>query len=176
MGSSMFFAANAGKRSVVLDLKQQEERAGSCGCGGGRRVRGGLGPAPRSGSASAPTTSSRVYCRIGAYGPGPLGDLPGYDPLMQAFAGILSVTGEPGGRPRVASRSSTTRPRGGRRSACSPRSARERHVVEVSLFETALALAGYHVADALAGDEPRKHAPRSPTSRRTRCSARPTAR
>ena len=34
---------------------------------------------------------------------------------------------------------------------------RERHVVEVSLFETALALAGYHVADALAGDEPRKH-------------------
>jgi len=43
-----------------------------------------------------------IYCDIGAYGQsGPLADKPGYDPLMQAGAGIMSVTGEGGERPPV---------------------------------------------------------------------------
>jgi len=42
-----------------------------------------------------------VYCNVGAFGTrGPLADRPGYDPLMQAFGGIMSVTGE-AGRPPV---------------------------------------------------------------------------
>lgn len=42
-----------------------------------------------------------VYCNIGAFGKtGPLKDRPGYDPLMQAFGGLMSVTGEEG-RPPV---------------------------------------------------------------------------
>ena len=43
-----------------------------------------------------------IVCNLGAFGTaGPLSDKPGYDPLMQAFAGLMSVTGEGGGRPPV---------------------------------------------------------------------------
>lgn len=44
---------------------------------------------------------SLIYANLGAFGNvGPLQDRPGYDPLMQAFGGIMSTTGEPG-RPAV---------------------------------------------------------------------------
>lgn len=41
-----------------------------------------------------------ICCELGAFGHlGPLSRQPGYDPLMQAFAGIMSVTGEEGQAP-----------------------------------------------------------------------------
>jgi crotonobetainyl-CoA:carnitine CoA-transferase CaiB-like acyl-CoA transferase len=41
-----------------------------------------------------------VYCNVGAFGAGgPLAGRPGYDPLMQAFGGIMSVVGEEGQKP-----------------------------------------------------------------------------
>lgn len=42
-----------------------------------------------------------IYCNIGAFGnKGPLKERPGYDPLMQAFSGLMSILGEDG-RPPV---------------------------------------------------------------------------
>ena len=41
-----------------------------------------------------------VYCNIGAFGGhGPLRDRPGYDPMMQAYGGLMSLLGEEGRRP-----------------------------------------------------------------------------
>src|SRR5262249_60428824 len=41
-----------------------------------------------------------VYCSVSAFGrTGPRKDSPGYEALMQAFSGIMSITGEPDGQP-----------------------------------------------------------------------------
>jgi crotonobetainyl-CoA:carnitine CoA-transferase CaiB-like acyl-CoA transferase len=43
---------------------------------------------------------SLIYCNLSAFGStGPLALKPGYDPLMQAFGGLMSVTGERHGNP-----------------------------------------------------------------------------
>jgi crotonobetainyl-CoA:carnitine CoA-transferase CaiB-like acyl-CoA transferase len=164
-GPSMFFAANAGKRSLALDLKAPRGREAllrlaershvfveSLHPGAADR----LGVGPEQVRERAPDL---VYCRIGAYGRGPLERLPGYDPLLQAFAGIMSVTGEPGG-PMVRVGVSLVDYATAWWAAIGILAALHEgsgRVIEVSLLESALALAGYHVADALAGHEPGKH-------------------
>jgi formyl-CoA transferase/CoA:oxalate CoA-transferase len=101
-GSVMFFAANAGKRSLALDLSTELGREAllrlaesaavlvqSLRPGTAERL--GLGP-----DDLRARNPDLVYCSIGAYGRrGPLAAQPGYDPLMQAAGGIMSVTGEP---------------------------------------------------------------------------------
>jgi crotonobetainyl-CoA:carnitine CoA-transferase CaiB-like acyl-CoA transferase len=163
-GESMFYAANAGKRSLALDLKDSRGRAvllrlarrshvlvESLRPGAAER----LGVGPDAVRAQAP---SILYCRIAAYGRGPLESLPGYDPLLQAFAGIMSVTGERGG-PTVRVGASLVDYATASWAAIGILAALRGGggLVEVSLFETALALLGYHVADALSGREPEKH-------------------
>jgi crotonobetainyl-CoA:carnitine CoA-transferase CaiB-like acyl-CoA transferase len=105
-----------------------------------------------------------VYCNIGAFGAtGPLAAQPGYDPLMQAFGGIMSVVGEEG-RPAVRVGPSIidmgTAMWGviGIVSALLRRRETGRGgVVDVSLFETAAAWMSISAAHFLAsGEVPRK--------------------
>ena len=63
------------------------------------------GAADRAGLGSAALTKAKpslIYSNLHAFGAvGPLKDHPGYDPLMQAYGGLMSVTGEAGDRPPV---------------------------------------------------------------------------
>lgn len=95
---ALWFAANAGKRSLVLDLEHDREELLELVDGARvfvQSLRPGL--AGRHGL-DAVTLRSRnaqlVHVSIAAYA-----DRPGYDPLIQAASGIMSVTGEPGGPP-----------------------------------------------------------------------------
>jgi crotonobetainyl-CoA:carnitine CoA-transferase CaiB-like acyl-CoA transferase len=62
------------------------------------------GALDRYGLSAAQLTAEKpslVYCNVGAFGPtGPLRDRPGYDPMMQAYGGLMSLLGEDG-RPPV---------------------------------------------------------------------------
>ncbi len=87
---------------------------------------------------------SLIYCNLGAFGRvGPMKQQPGYDPLMQAFGGIMSTTGEPG-RPSVRVGASIVDMGTGMWAVIGVMAAlheRQRtgrgRVVDVSLFETA---------------------------------------
>jgi crotonobetainyl-CoA:carnitine CoA-transferase CaiB-like acyl-CoA transferase len=99
-----------------------------------------------------------VYCNLGAFGtPGPLSERPGYDPLMQAFGGIMSVVGEPGGAPVRVGPSIIDMGTGmwaalGIVAALMRRQAGgEGGVVDVSLFETAAAWMTMYAAQYQAG-------------------------
>ncbi len=95
-----------------------------------------------------------IYCNIGAFGArGPLKDLPGYDPLMQAFAGMMSITGEPDQRPVRVGTSIVDMAAGmwsviGVLAALLNRKDNGRGCrVDTSLYETALAWMCYHAAN-----------------------------
>lgn len=97
-----FQALNRGKESVQVDLRDDADRE--------KVIRfiteqadvvvqnmrpGALDKLGLGASALCAIAPRLVYCNISAFGrAGPLKDLAGYDPLMQAFSGIISVTGE----------------------------------------------------------------------------------
>lgn len=102
-----------------------------------------------------------VYCNLGAFGSvGPLSERPGYDPLMQAFGGIMSVVGEPQGDPVRVGPSIIDMGTGmwatlGIVSLLMRRhSSGEGGVVDVSLFETAAAWMTMFSAQYLASGIP----------------------
>ena len=160
---TMFLSANAGKRSLALSLRDER------GADALRRLADGadvflqslrpglaeeLGLGPDVLRASNPRL---VYCSLGAYGRvGPLAREPGYDALMQAAGGLISITGERG-RPGVRVGSSLIDQGTGTWAALGVLAAlleRERTgegaLVDVSLYETAVGYIGYHLAGYLA--------------------------
>ena len=103
---TLFLAANRNKRSLVVNLKRGE----------GRRIL--LALAARSDvflESSRPGVAERlgfdyeairsvrddvIYLSLKAFGDrGPMAEMPGYEPLLQAFSGMMSVTGHPDGLP-----------------------------------------------------------------------------
>jgi len=97
---AMFLASNAGKRSFAVDLSDPRGLGALLRLADGADVlvqslRPGAAAQHGFGADTVRTRNPRlVYCSIGAFGAkGPLRDQPGYDPLLQAAAGIMSVTG-----------------------------------------------------------------------------------
>ena len=161
--SAMFLAVNAGKRSLAVSLADERGREAVLRLADradvflqslrpGRAERLGLGA-----DALCARNPRLVYCSIGAYGRvGPLRNEPGYDALMQAAGGLISMTGEPGSAgARVGS--SLIDMGTGMWAALGIAAAlleRERTgegcVVDTSLYETALGYVGYHLVGYLA--------------------------
>jgi crotonobetainyl-CoA:carnitine CoA-transferase CaiB-like acyl-CoA transferase len=159
---SMFLASNAGKRSLAVDLGDERGRdvvlrlvdAADVfvqSLRPGAAERHGLGAEELRGR-----NPRLVYCSIGAFGArGPLSNQPGYDPLLQAASGIMSVTGEDG-RPPVRVGVSLIDLGTGVWAALGVVAAlyeRERtgagRTLEVSLYETALSQLSYQLVGYL---------------------------
>ncbi|MFO1327905.1 MAG: CoA transferase [Rubrivivax sp.] len=104
--SENFASLNRGKRSLALDLKQPSalETARRLILDADVLVENSRpGAMQRLGLGwdwFAPRKPQLVYCSISAYGQdGPRGSEGGFDVTIQAAAGVMSVTGEPGGAP-----------------------------------------------------------------------------
>jgi crotonobetainyl-CoA:carnitine CoA-transferase CaiB-like acyl-CoA transferase len=173
---TMFLSANAGKRSLGLSLRDPRGAEALRRLADGADVflqslRPGLAEELGLGAEALRGRNPRlVYCSVGAYGRvGPLAHEPGYDALMQAAGGLISLTGEPG-RPGVRVCSSLIDQGTGTWAALGILAAlleRDRSgagtVVDVSLYETAIGYVGYHLAGYLAdGTVPRGEGTRFP--------------
>jgi len=160
---AMFLSVNAGKRSLAVSLRDERglevvHRLADRADVFVQSLRPGLADELGLGDEALRARNPRlVYCSLGAYGrTGPLSREPGYDALMQAAGGLISMTGEPG-RPGVRVGSSLIDMGTGMWAALGVVAAlleRERSgrstVVDTSLYETALSYVGYHLVGYLA--------------------------
>ncbi|MFA5679730.1 MAG: CoA transferase [Hydrogenophaga sp.] len=169
--SATFQSLNRNKRSIVANLRDDADRRALLALIEERadvvlqNLRPGQVDALNLGAkALLALKPSLVYCNMGAFGAkGPLAGNPGYDPLMQAFGGIMSVVGEEGWPsvrvgPSIIDMGTAMWAVIGITSALLRRETTgEGGVVDVSLFETATAWMTMHAAQYLAsGEMPRK--------------------
>jgi crotonobetainyl-CoA:carnitine CoA-transferase CaiB-like acyl-CoA transferase len=103
--STYYLAVNRNKRSVALDLKTDDGRRAARALArradvlvenfkAGTLERLGLGYGEL-----ARDNPRLVWCSISGFGRGAGADLPGYDFLVQAMSGLMSITGPAGGEP-----------------------------------------------------------------------------
>jgi crotonobetainyl-CoA:carnitine CoA-transferase CaiB-like acyl-CoA transferase len=102
--STIFLAVNHNKRSIALDLKSKEgqEIAHRLVSEADIVLQGfGSGTAQRlhiDRDTLMRLNPTLIYCEISGYGrDGPMGNEPGYDVMLQAFSGMISTLGHPGG-------------------------------------------------------------------------------
>jgi len=104
--STYYLSVNRNKRSVALDLRDPADLALARELA--RRADvfienfkpGGLARFKLDYDAVAAANPAVVYASISGFGSGPRGaQLPGYDLIVQAISGLMSVTGDPDGEP-----------------------------------------------------------------------------
>jgi crotonobetainyl-CoA:carnitine CoA-transferase CaiB-like acyl-CoA transferase len=170
--SATFQAMNLNKRGLTLDLKDPAQVAQlkvlvSEADVLVHNLRSGVLEEMGLGSAALTALNERlVYCAISAFGPkGPMQRSPGYEPIVQAFAGLFSINGYPD-RPGVRMGTSVLDLGSATWAALGCLAGllrRERTgkgcVVDASLYETALGLLTVHFARYQAsGDVPKRQA------------------
>jgi len=149
---SLFIAANSGKRSVAVDLRRGNEvvqRLVDTADVFILSLRPGLADElGLDADELRARTPALVHCTISPYGrQGPKANLPGYDPLLQAAAGLISITGEPD-RPGVRVGVSLIDHTTGMYAAFAILAALHAGggaTLDVSLWETALSYVSYHL-------------------------------
>ena len=104
--SAYYAGLNRNKQHMSLDLSRAEGREVLLelladadvlveNFKAGTMERWGIGP-----ESLADLFPRLVYCRITGFGTtGPMGGMPGYDAVLQAYSGIMSINGEPDGGP-----------------------------------------------------------------------------
>lgn len=104
--ATVFLAMNRNKRSVLLDIKSHEGRSAVL-----RLVKtadvviesfppGVADKLALNHAAFVATNPAVITCTVSAFGGGPLGvTMPGYDALVQAISGLMSLTGHPDAEP-----------------------------------------------------------------------------
>ncbi len=170
--ATCFHAVNRAKGSITVDLADPEDAA---------RLRaliveradvvlhnlkfGALDRYGLDGAGLVAAKPSLVFCNLGAFGAtGPLRDKPGYDPMMQAYSGLMSLLGEDG-RPPVRVPASIIDMGAGMWSVIGILAALQERgrtgkggVVDTSLYETGLAWMSIYLAGYLANRElPARH-------------------
>jgi CoA:oxalate CoA-transferase len=159
-----FVAVNAGKQSVTLDLKNDEDKDTFLSMveqadvvlesfRPGVMARLGL---------DAETLQARtprlIYCAVSGFGQeGPWSDRPAYDQIIQGLSGAMSVTGDPDSAPlRVGFPMADTL--GGLNAAVAicaslvrQRSTGQGEIIDVSMLESTLAAMGWVVSNHLNG-------------------------
>lgn len=166
-----FVAFNRNKQSLAVDLRDPAQldalrqlildRADAviCNLRAGSAEALGVGPL-----ALRKAKPALVYCEIGAFGSvGPMADKPGYDPLMQAYGGLMSITGESTERPPIRVGVSMIDMGAGLWGAigviCALMERQRTGVggtIETSLFETALAWTAGPIARQQMSDAPQR--------------------
>ena len=104
--STYYLGINRNKRSIALDLKDPTDLAAAQELARRADIMmenfkpGGLARFGLDYDTVAASNPGIVYGSISGFGSGPKGrDLPGYDLIVQAMSGLMSLTGDPDGEP-----------------------------------------------------------------------------
>ena len=174
---------NAGKRGLALDLKQREGVEVALALIGRSDVvlqsmRPGVADRLGIGAAAARKANPQVlYYDLNAFGSGPRGNtMPGYDPLVQAFSGIMQMTGHEGSPPARCAPSIIDLGTGQwiAMGVLAALMARSRGMpvrrMETALFDTALSVVPYQATAArMTGERPPKSGSGNPIAAPYQC-------